>query len=142
MPKSQTSLLVLPSSQTPDREHKKANCNESDHLQTTNIQSSSKIDTEHDRAKITTEMIPRRPLKSESPFASRPITIRRKDIGTQRKRARYDAVLPPFISIVRSTRCPVVSVLFKVIKSRPKCAKTCVLGIFWSSLGLATFSIL
>ena len=45
-----------------------------------------------------TEVIPRRPWKSKSPFASRPM-----------KRARHDAVLLPFISIVPSTGRPVIS---------------------------------
>ena len=49
----------------------------------------------------TTEVMPRRPWKSKSSFASRPIKIS-ENTGTQRVRARYDEVLPPFISIVRS----------------------------------------
>ena len=54
----------------------------------------------------TTEAIPRRPWKAKSPFASRPMKINIKE-GTQGVRARYDAVLPPFISFVRSPSCPV-----------------------------------
>ena len=49
----------------------------------------------------TTEAIPRRPWKSTSPFASRPMKINIKR-GTRGVRARYDVALPPFISIVRS----------------------------------------
>ena len=43
-----------------------------------------------------TDMIPRRPWKPKSPFASTPTKINRST-GTQRVRARCDAVLPPFI---------------------------------------------
>ena len=56
----------------------------------------------------TAEVIPRRPWKSKSPFASRPIrTSRNKGQGV---RTRYDAaaVLLPFISIVRSPGRPVL----------------------------------
>ena len=48
----------------------------------------------------TTEVIPRRPWKSKSTFASRP--NEQKNTGTRRVSARYDAVLPPFMLIVRS----------------------------------------
>ena len=57
----------------------------------------------------TTEMIPHRPWKAKSPFASRPIKISINK-GTRGVRARYDAVLLPFISIVRSPGRPVILV--------------------------------
>ena len=57
----------------------------------------------------TTEAIPRRPWKSKSPFASRPMKINTKE-GTRGVRARYDAALPPFISVVRAPDRPVMSV--------------------------------
>ena len=57
----------------------------------------------------TTEVIPRRPWKSKSPFAPRLIKITINK-GTRGVRASYDAVLPPFISIVRSPGRPVISV--------------------------------
>ena len=56
----------------------------------------------------TPEAIPCRPWKSERPFASttRPFKIC-KNTATQ---GRNDAILPSFISIVRSPRRPIVSV--------------------------------
>ena len=57
----------------------------------------------------TTEVIPRRPWKSKSPFASRTIKTS-KNTGTQGVHARYDAVLPPIISIIRSPGRPVILV--------------------------------
>ena len=50
----------------------------------------------------TTEVIPSRPWKAKSPFASRPMKISIKK-GMWGVRTRYDTVLLPFISIVR---CP------------------------------------
>ena len=51
----------------------------------------------------TTEAIPRRPWKAQSPFASRHIRISIRK-GTRGVRTRYDTVLLPFISIVRCPR--------------------------------------
>ena len=56
----------------------------------------------------TTEAIPRRPWKSKSPFASRPIYISIEK-GMRGARARYDTVRLPFISIVRSPGRPFIS---------------------------------
>ena len=68
-------------------------------------------DTEYDRARFhrTTEVIPRRPWKSKSPLCSRPIRTSISK-GTQGVRARDDAILLPFISILRSPCCPVIPV--------------------------------
>ena len=55
------------------------------------------------------EAIPRRPWKSKNPFASRPMKIS-IERATQGVRARYDAVLPPFIPVVRSPGRPVILV--------------------------------
>ena len=63
-----------------------------------------------------TEVIPRRPWKSKSPFASRPIKISINK-GTRGLHARYDRVLPPFIHIVGSPGRPV----HFVVKPRPHC---------------------
>ena len=67
---------------------------------------------EHNPARFVrkTEVIPRRPWKSKSAFASRHITISRKlkNTRTQGVRARYDALLPPVISIVQAAGLPVI----------------------------------
>ena len=57
----------------------------------------------------TTEMIPHRPWKAKSPFAfgSKPIKISINK-GTLGVRVRYDAVLLPFMSIVRRPGRPVI----------------------------------
>ena len=57
----------------------------------------------------TKEMIPRRPWKAKSPFASRPIRISINK-GMRGVSVRYVAVLLPFISIIRSPGCPVILV--------------------------------
>ena len=58
--------------------------------------------------------------KSKSLFASRPIKISKKT-GTQRVRARYSTILPPFISIVRSPGRPVILVPeFGFLPRRPR----------------------
>ena len=64
----------------------------------------------------TTEVIPRRPWKSQSRFASRPIQLSiNKGMRGARARARHDVALPPFISIVPSPGRPVV---FRCKKSK------------------------
>ena len=55
-----------------------------------------------------TELIPCRPWKSKSPFASRPMKINIRK-GTRGVRATYDEVLPPYISVVWSPGRPVLS---------------------------------
>ena len=57
----------------------------------------------------TTEAIPRRPWKSKSPFAFRPMQISIKR-WTRGVCARYDAVLPPLISVVCRSSSQVISV--------------------------------
>ena len=55
----------------------------------------------------TTEAIPRHSWKSKSIFVSRPIKVS-TDKGGAKGAPRFDAVLPPFISIVRSPVCPAI----------------------------------
>ena len=55
----------------------------------------------------TTEAIPRRPGSLKAPFAFRPMKISIKK-GTRGVHARYDAELPPFISIVRCPGHPII----------------------------------
>ena len=56
-----------------------------------------------------TEVIPRHPWKSKRLFGSKPVKVEKK--GTQGVRAKYNTVLPPFISIVRSPGRPVILVI-------------------------------
>ena len=57
----------------------------------------------------TTEVIPRRPWKAKSTFASRPIKMSIKK-GTRRVRTRYEKVLLAFISFVQCPGRPVIPV--------------------------------
>ena len=66
------------------------------------------------RFRRTTEAIPRRPWKSTSAFASRPIEIS-KNTGTQRARARYDLYGP---LVVQSYWSPTLGTFHGVFRSR------------------------
>ena len=80
-----------------------------------------------------TEVIPRRPWKSTSPFASGPIEIS-KNTKTQRVHARYDAVFPSFISIVRSPGRPVILVSDSWARKKKKNNKQKIHGHFSDGL--------
>ena len=73
----------------------------------------------------TTPAIPRRPWKSKSPFASRPLKTSIKK-GTRGVRTRYDTVLPPFISDVRFPGRPVILVPESVCVCVCVCVCMCV----------------
>ena len=87
-----------------DNSHKHKGCHSPDHLQ--GPQSTPNMTGR--RFHRTMEMIPALPWSSKSPSVSTPIKQKVQNKATQEVRARYDAELHPFVSIVQCPGHPVI----------------------------------